>query len=466
ATLSTGDIDNGSYAYSGIGSMSLSKTSFGCGDVGNQTVTLTVTSNSGSSASGTATVTVVDNTAPTVATQNVTIYLDANGSASTSASAVNNGSSDNCGIASTSLSKTSFDCSNVGSNTVTLTVTDVNGNTSTGTATVTVYDNIAPTVATKSASVTLANGAASITANDVNDGSYDNCNIASVSVSPSSFDCDDIGANTVTLTVTDVNGNSSSSTATVTVNGYVPTCSLSATPSNNTYTGAGSNQMFIGYGPQSMNLSCAASGGSGFSYSWSGSGLSSTSGNTAIFTPSAGGNYTITCTVTNSNGCQTTCSITICVLDIRSNNNANNPKVYLCHSPNGNSNNVQTLSISVNAVPSHLNNHSGDKLGQCNQSCGSLKNEPVGEMYIAEDVELIVFPNPSTGLFKFTLESESDESVEIKVYDAAGKLVMVQTGGHSHEEIHVDATHLAAGVYHAVVTQGQFNQAVKLTKTN
>jgi hypothetical protein len=38
-----------------------------------------------------------------------------------------------------------------------------------------------------------------------------------MAVSPNTFDCTDLGANTVTLTVTDVNGNSANCTATVTV---------------------------------------------------------------------------------------------------------------------------------------------------------------------------------------------------------------------------------------------------------
>lgn len=395
-----------------------------------------------------------------------TIYVNSAGVATLNVSDIDSGSTATAGIASKSLSKTSYDCSNVGSNSVVLTVTANGGATAYDTATVTVIDNLLPTVVTKTASVTLSGGTASITATDVNDGSYDNCAVASVSVSPVSFDCSDLGANTVTLTVTDVNGNTNTGTATVTVNGAQPVCALTATPSNNTYTGAASNQMFIGYGPQSMDLSCAASGGSGFSYSWSGSYLSSTSGATNVFTPTAGGNYTITCTVTNSNGCETTCTITLCVLDIRSNTSTTAPKVYLCHSPNGNSSNVQTLSVSVNAVASHLSNHSGDKLGQCTQTCGSLKNDVTGELYEIGEGDLIVYPNPSSGVFKFTLESESDELITIHVYDANGKLVVSKTGGHAFEEIHIDASELTAGIYMAVVSQGELTKTVKLTKVN
>ncbi|MEM6345238.1 MAG: HYR domain-containing protein [Bacteroidota bacterium] len=55
----------------------------------------------------------------------------------------------------------------------------------------------------------------SITAAQIDDGSTDACGIANYAVSPSTFTCANVGANTVTLTVTDNNGNSSSCTATV-----------------------------------------------------------------------------------------------------------------------------------------------------------------------------------------------------------------------------------------------------------
>jgi hypothetical protein len=62
--------------------------------------------------------------------------------ATITAEAINNGSSDNCDATlSLSLSKTAFDCSDVGNNTVTLTVADDIGNEANCTAMVTVEDN-------------------------------------------------------------------------------------------------------------------------------------------------------------------------------------------------------------------------------------------------------------------------------------------------------------------------------------
>ena len=147
--------------------------------------------------------------------------MDASGNASVSASDIDNGSSDACGIASLSLSQTDFDCSHVGTNEVILTVTDVNGNQSTATATVTVVDDVAPVASAQNVTIDLdASGNASVSTDDIdNDCSHssDACGIASLSLSQTDFDCSHVGTNEVILTVTDVNGNQSTATATVTV---------------------------------------------------------------------------------------------------------------------------------------------------------------------------------------------------------------------------------------------------------
>ncbi|MDT0684935.1 PKD-like domain-containing protein [Autumnicola psychrophila] len=218
AAISAEDIDDGSTDNCQIQSLSLYKENFDCGDIGQNTVTLTAVDVNGNSATGTATVTVDDNIAPIVQTQNITIKLDANGSATISAEDIDNNSTDNCQIDDLSLSKTNFDCNDIGHNSVELTVTDVNGNSATGTATVTVDDNIAPIVQTQNITIKLdANGSATISAEDIDNNSTDNCQIQSRSLNITNFDCDDIGSNSVELTVTDVNGNSATGTATVTI---------------------------------------------------------------------------------------------------------------------------------------------------------------------------------------------------------------------------------------------------------
>jgi hypothetical protein len=217
ASISIADIDSSS-SDNCSSSLSLDITSFDCNDVGANTVTLTATDVNSNVDSATAVVTVVDTIRPTVLTNNPTVYLDASGAASITTTYINNSSFDNCGISSLSLDISSFDCNDVGANTVTLTVTDVNGNVDSATAVVTVVDTIRPTVLTNNLPIYLnASGAASITTTDINNSSFDNCGISSLSLDITSFDCNDVGANTVVLTATDVNSNSSSATAIVIV---------------------------------------------------------------------------------------------------------------------------------------------------------------------------------------------------------------------------------------------------------
>ncbi|MFK7969724.1 MAG: HYR domain-containing protein [Bacteroidia bacterium] len=188
--------------------------------VGTTTVTYTATDAAGNTSTGSFTITVEDNEDPiaTCIATTVVVQLDATGNGSTTAAAIDNGSTDNCGIASTTLDKSSFSCADVGNNTVTLTVTDIHGNSATCTATVDVQDNVNPTALCQNVIVQLdASGAGSLAAGDVNNGSSDACGITGLSVSPNMFGCADVGANTVTLTVTDANGNTGTCTATADV---------------------------------------------------------------------------------------------------------------------------------------------------------------------------------------------------------------------------------------------------------
>lgn len=144
AMVTVADIDGGSYDPDGD-SLTFVLDNYGPFGVGTHTVTLTV-SDYEYSTSCTATVTVVDDTPPVAICQDLFIELDSTGNISITAAQVDNGSSDACGIASITVSPSSFDCSNVGANTVTLTVTDNNLNVSTCVSTVTVNDFIAPSM--------------------------------------------------------------------------------------------------------------------------------------------------------------------------------------------------------------------------------------------------------------------------------------------------------------------------------
>jgi uncharacterized repeat protein (TIGR03803 family) len=81
----------------------------------------------------------------------------------------------------------------VGDTDVVWTVTDAYGNSNTCTQTITVEDNEVPAVITKNITVELdASGQVSITPQDIDNGSNDNCGIQTISLDKTSFDCSDI----------------------------------------------------------------------------------------------------------------------------------------------------------------------------------------------------------------------------------------------------------------------------------
>ena len=150
--------------------------------------------------------------------QNASIELDANGSASIQSDLLNHNSTDNCGIERFELSQSTFDCGNVGDNTVVMTVVDESGNESTCESIVKVSDISNPIVQTRDLVIQLdADGQARITPERVDLGSNDACGIASLTLDKEDFDCADLGSNVVTLTVKDNNGNSNSSQAIIRV---------------------------------------------------------------------------------------------------------------------------------------------------------------------------------------------------------------------------------------------------------
>ncbi len=324
ATIGNTAVDNGSSDNCGIQSITLSQTSFDCGDVGMVVVTQTVTDVNGNTSTCTATITVEDNIDPLCMTQDITVFLDAAGSAMIAQNAVNDGSSDACGIQMISLTPTTFDCGDVGVVVVTQTVTDVNGNTSTCTAQVTVVDDMFPFCAAHDLTVTPgAGGSVTILPSQIDDGSTDNCTFT-LDVMPAVFTCDSIGDHVVVLTVTDASGNSTTCTATVTVEdpgALMAVCNDMAIVLN------GNGMASVDPEEVGMGSGGGCSGGLTFTLSQ------------MDFTCADIGPNVVTLTVTDSEGNSDTCTATITVSD-------NTPPTIVC---------PQNTTVNCD-VPINLNN--------------------------------------------------------------------------------------------------------------
>jgi gliding motility-associated-like protein len=214
-------VDDGSSDNCGIETIFLSKTTFVCSDIGEQQVTLTVTDASGNESEQQVTISVRDAIAPTAAGRTAEIFLDENGTATLTASQVDGGSNDNCSIASLTIDRSSFTCSDLGDNEVVLTVKDASGNESTVTVTVKVTDVIAPVILNIPEDRLVYAGASSgyvlpdfITSSITED----NCETVEFTQSPIAGSTLTSGQDhTITLTAKDASGNITSASFTITV---------------------------------------------------------------------------------------------------------------------------------------------------------------------------------------------------------------------------------------------------------
>ncbi|WP_417214233.1 M14 family zinc carboxypeptidase, partial [Bizionia sp.] len=222
ATIIATDVDGGSTDDVAITNYDIDINSFDFSDIGTPVnITLTVTDADGQTDTCTATVTVVDQIDPEFQNipANILLTCGSNQPTWTDPTATDNCDNTLTVIRTDGTGLNSGDLFQNGITTISYSVTDDSGNINTVSFNVNVtLDNQKPDAICQNLTLQLdANGNASITASQINNGSSDNCGIASITASQTAFTCADIGANNVTLTVTDANGNSDTCIAVVTI---------------------------------------------------------------------------------------------------------------------------------------------------------------------------------------------------------------------------------------------------------
>lgn len=252
AVINNGSTDNVTKTSNLV--VSLNRLAFNCLNLGNNTVTLSVTDSVGNIGTATANVYVIP-AVPVLVAKNITVQLAANGSVSIVPADVINSSTVYCNEAlQYSLDKSTFTCANLGTNTVKITATAAGNEVST-TAIVTVQNKILPNVITKNinAQIDLATGKVSITPQLIDNGSAGLCGGAvTLSLSKTTFNCNELGNNTVTLSAQDAQGNIGTGTATVTVLAAISNQSLTAslpvvTSGTSTSISTASSQVGVNY---------------------------------------------------------------------------------------------------------------------------------------------------------------------------------------------------------------------------
>ncbi len=378
------------------------------------------------------------------------VDLDINGQASISVGDVDNGSTYDCGLGSMSLSKSNFDCNDLGYNQVTLTVIDANGNPDECTTNVYIHDNMPPQLIVP-ADVDVdcwysptgpdATGYASAT---------DNCD-----VNPE-IDYDDVvlefpdGSKKITRTWTAVDFEDNPISDVQIINVPSP-MSVDAGEDQTIYVD------FVGIEgyPYSAcaDLSSSASGGTPpYTYAWS----NGMSGSNIEVCPDVCTQYIIE--VTDANGCVMTDTLTIFAVIVECmDGNNQNLKYLICH-------NGETLCTSFSSTETHFEH--GDALGACgdlgNQGCPDEIPEsiaPISPDLVISDNESIIlepfslFPNPAYDQINVEFELAKENQVRLILYSASGKVIKdLYIPGYKGQNIQsVNIQDLEAGIYQAIL---------------
>jgi uncharacterized delta-60 repeat protein len=211
-------------------------------------------------------------------------------------------------------------------------------------------------------------------------------------------------------------------------------------------SGVNTNTVYIGYTVASdLTLTVQVSGGTPpYSYSWSNG---ATTSSITVF-PVVATTYTVT--IRDANGCSTTASKLVNVVDVRCGNN----KVVVCNVPPGNLSNASTTCIAANAVDEQL--RKGSYLGNCTQQ--NLTTAKATEPYL----QLVASPNPTSNAFTLYIRSKNYERAELIVWDVAGKLVE-RINVLPNTTVKIGAAY-KRGVYMVEMRQGDERVSLKLIK--
>lgn len=231
-------------------------------------------------------------------------------------------------------------------------------------------------------------------------------------------------------------------------------CSIIVFP-NPTVPRQDKNTIFLGYGPQSVILKGnIQDGNSGpYKYDWGSAGK----GRIICVKPVVTTTYTLV--VTDANGCQSTCSVTINVKDVRCGNELE--KVLVCHKDQNNE--FHTLCLSEVFVLKHLLH--GDRLGSCDTAAViAASGTNVSKATISEGLNLKVMPNPSSAYFTVQIVSNNTkDKIRLRVLDLNGREIEVKDNLSPRQRIQIGFNY-RAGIYMAELIQGSQRIITKLIK--
>ena len=232
--------------------------------------------------------------------------------------------------------------------------------------------------------------------------------------------------------------------AVLTQTGNGPVVTITSSPT----IGCLQNTIYVGYGPQSVTLT-ANSVPPAASYLWS------TNETTQSISITSTGIYSVT--AYDSSGCASASSpesqFSLTVVDIRC--GQGKKKIILCHVPEGNPGNPQTICVAPSAIPHHLALHQYDCLGPC-----SLYYQRQS-LFEEESMRVSIYPNPFSNSFVINVENGSGETVHLNLFDVTGRLIISDFMFSETAEL---GENLKQGVYNIDILIGEKKEVFKLVK--
>ena len=332
------------------------------------------------------------------------------------------------------------------SGTFTLTVNDANGCAGTSPPfTVTVNPNPVATITPAGPVLICTNSPATLSANTGPGYSYQWYFNSTMIVGATNSQYSTSVTGTYSVQITDANGCTGVSNNVQVMQGSGPAVTIVSPPP----VGCLQNTIYIGYGPQDIQL-CAQAAAGAASYLWS------TGATTQCINVNTPGVYTVT--AYDINGCPSPTPAVlnqpINIIDIRCGHGLK--KILLCHVPEGNQGNPQTLCIGPPAISPHLSMHRYDCLGPCSLYYRS------SEIVEAENFFVFTRPNPFNNRFTLEILSVDNSSVLVNIYDVLGRNVESYNDVTEQTMLGVN---LKTGVYFAEVIQGNNRQMIQIIKS-
>ena len=181
----------------------------------------------------------------------------------------------------------------------------------------------------------------------------------------------------------------------------------------------------------------------------------------------------ITFTVTDANGCTTSCTKEIHASDVRCfAGSSTNTKITICHQTGSTKNPCVKICVDQSALDEHLAH--GDFVGACTANCvapvGLVGQQPISAVVVTDEplatvLTAKVSPNPTATYFNVVTKGKNDLPITVRVRDIFGRVMQ------ANEKIAANSSlkyghNWVGGTYFVEVVQGTERIILKVIKAN